>query len=184
MNQIRALLAKFLCLRSSSAVTNITASETRQRRFWGSASAMLRHFPHPREVYYFFMAYFAEDLRSIPYKWCSFQAELNSKLCGPKKRSLPVQCWIHADPDCYGTDLCRPKTGTSYRLSTTGVSVFATARESSTSLVTKPSILPLSLSRSGQYAPTVGQSFVPPQNPRQYREKSIQQPTKGEEEFE
>jgi hypothetical protein len=70
------------------------------------------------------------------------------------------------------------------RAVTPGFSVSATARELSTFLVTKPQILPISSALLGRYAPAVDKPLSRTRFRGQYREQSIQQPAKGEEELE
>jgi hypothetical protein len=69
------------------------------------------------------------------------------------------------------------------RAVTPGFSVSATAKELSTFLVTKPQILPISSALLGHYAPAVDNPLFRRRFYAPYREQSVQQPTRGEEEF-
>jgi hypothetical protein len=138
VNEIRALLVKLWLLALSSSGEEYHGLGERQSNICGCcASAILRHFPQAREPFYLLYADFADGLRSIQINDAVFKPGLRVGHASIKRR------WIHRVPDCHGTSTSaersprRSNTGTSHPW-TTGVSIFAPARESSTSLVTKP----------------------------------------------
>jgi hypothetical protein len=73
VNPIRTLLAKFLCLRSSSGGEENHGLGDTSTELLGISKRNITPFPTTARSLLLFYAYFAEDLRSIPPKWCSFK---------------------------------------------------------------------------------------------------------------